>query len=248
MAKLYFNRLFMGLLYGVICSLPIALSMSLVSMIASIFLPFNIIVVLIFGAALSVAASFLFKGKFFGKNKYFLEEEISSDKKGFWLNAVRQKVFIKKKYAILSYVPAFILSASALVATIILYPLLSGTEVSVVIEFFWRTASGSALSSMTVSLFLYAIFGIKSLVVCKKCGTVNAFIYDNEDGFSSTDAVVGSSYNSPIGHHGMSWGGGGYNAFKVDSFDNRISCHCACCGEIAVLSEAPSDSKIIEKA
>ena len=243
--KLFFRQFGSGIIFSAISTLGATLVLSLVSLITNLFLPFSAISVYILGTISSFIICLIIKKFFFKGNQYFLTNELNDNKKNsIWIEAIAKKKFIKRKTAILSYIPSIILGIFFIVAIVFLDPILS-QNVDDLLSYFWHTAVGSLLSGMPMALIMFTFFGIRTLSVCNKCGAVNAFIYDEELDFTSSSAFSGTSYNAPIAHHGMSWGGGGYDTKRIESFSNQIVCHCACCKEKTVLSELPENSKVI---
>ena len=244
-AQLFFKQFGLGVSFAAIIALSATLILSLLSLLTYLFLPFNAIVVYVLGIIMSFIISFFIRRFFFKGNKYFLIDEINNDKKNnIWIKAISEKKYLKKKTVVLSYIPLIVLGILFIVAIVFLNPILS-QNVDDLFSYFWHTALGSLLSGMPMALIMFIFFEIKTLSVCNKCDAVNAFIYDEELDFTSSSAFTGNSYNAPIAHHGMSWGGGGYDTKKLESFSNQIVCHCACCEEKTVLSELPEDSKVV---
>ncbi len=247
MGKLYLRNYLVGMVFVGISTAVAAAITALLSLFASLLsLPFSTILIYIVGGVIGLACCFIFKRFFIDKNGYFLQEEIDDPKKHlFWIKCIKDKKFIKQRAAQAAYIPSFAISAAIIVLAGGFYTALQNAgETSSYIGY---AVICAVIGAAALSLLTYGIFGLKSIKVCAKCGTVNAFIYDEYLDFEATSGFTGASYNSPVAHHGMSWGGGGYNTSKISKSGSRVSRFCACCNEKSVYTESPNESKVLLK-
>ncbi len=245
MGKLYLRNFLVGMIFVGISAAFSAAIIALFSLFSqAVNIPFSAIPAYIVGGVIGVVCCFIFKRLLIEKNGYFLREEIDDpQKKSFWIQCIRNKKFIGKRAARATYIPSFVISAAIIVLAGVLYPTLQNAgEMSSYVGY---SIICAVIGAAAFSLIMYGIFGLMSIKVCDKCGAVNAFIYDEYLGFDETSVFTGESYNSAISHHGMGWGGGGYNTSKISTSESTVSRHCACCNEKSSFTESPNGAKAL---
>lgn len=246
MGKMYLKNFLIGMVFVGISAVIAAAIMALLSFLANLLtLPFNAIPTYIVGGVIGIACCFIFKRFFIEQNGYFTPEEIDNPKKGlFWINRIKNKNFVKKGVVQATYIPFFIISLAIIVFAGVFYSTLqSAGETSSYIGY---AVICAVIGAAAVSLLMYGIFGIRSIKVCAKCGTVNAFIYDEYLDLNEASGFSGQSYNFGGGRGGIRVWAGGYDNKKFTKFGSRVSRHCACCGEQSVYTEKPEESKVVK--
>ena len=252
MGKLWIKNILLGLIFVLV---PIICVTVITALIIIIGVTTEVIawvisswLIYIISVLITLVICFIQRKFYFAAKSYYYPEEINNvdktNKNKFWIERIRNEKFIKRAAAWAIYIPYFVLGLVALVFAILFSKGLYNVERT--FYFVIMAPICVALIALTVSLFLYGIFGLRSLRVCKKCGAVNAFIYDEFLDFEATSGFTGASYNSTITHHGIGWGGGGYNTTKISKSGNRISCHCACCEEKSTFTEVTDKSGILQ--
>ena len=187
----------------------------------------------------ALTVCFIQRKFYFAKKPYYYPEEINNTHKAerkhkFWIERIRSGKFIKRNAAMSIYILYLILGLAALGLVVLGYRLLQNVDGTFFVVI--CIPISAALCAFDISLLFYGIFGLRSLHVCKKCGAVNAFIYDEYLDFITASGFNGNlSYNSGVKHHGVSSGNWIVrNAGRVTKYGDMISRHCACCGEKSV--------------
>lgn len=244
MGKLYIRNFLVGMIFVGISAAISGAIMAFLSWLAQLIaLPFSAIPTYIVGGVIGISCCFIFKRSFIEHNGYFLPEEIDNPKKSmFWINNIKDKKFIKQRAAQATYIPSLVLSLVVIVLAGVLYTTLQNAgEKSSYVGYAVLCA---IIGAAALSLLTYGILGIKSIKVCKKCGTVNAFIYDEYMDLNEASGFTGPAYSFGQKAGGISYWGGGYDTKKLTKFGSRISRHCACCGEKSVYTESPNESHL----
>ncbi|MCH5163519.1 MAG: hypothetical protein J1F36_00710 [Clostridiales bacterium] len=247
MSKLFAKNFIIGLTFMLIVAAVGAAVMALLSLLAKLMtMNFNAIGSYIAGGIIGLVCCLIFKRLFIQNNAYFMPQDLEGNNNKFWKQCIRKKKFIKRNAAIVAYIPSFIIGVGIIILAILLYPTLQSAREAQ--SYMGYSVLCGAIGATAVSWILYGIMGIKSLHVCKKCGSVNAFIYDEYLDFESTSGLTGGgmSYSYGAATGGVKYYGGGYNTTKIAKSGNRISRHCACCEEKSTFTEVAEKSGILQ--
>ena len=247
MVKLWTKNFVVGLIFMAISAAIGAAFMALLSLIAKLMtLNFSAIGAYIAGGVIGLLCCLIFKRLLIQNNAYFMPQDLDVSVKKFWKERIREEKFVKKSSAIASYIPCFVVGAVIIILAALLYMALQNAgEVQ---NYLGYSVLCGIIGATAVSWIVYGIIGIKSLHVCKKCGAVNAFIYDEYLDFESTSGYTGGGMSYSYGRStgGLRYWGGGYNTSKISKSGNRISRHCACCEEKSTFTEVAEKSGILQ--
>ena len=248
MFKLTLKNFFVGTFFMLLSSMIVGLLSIVLSLLAKIIsIPYNTIPTYFLGGVIVIMTFFIFK-KFFTQKGYFLQKDIDDPKqnssKNIWIKNIKNGKFVKRWAAYATYIPCLIMCLGLIVLAFYLYPILQngGTTQSYV---FYAVISGIIGASIS-SLLIFIVFSIKSTQVCKKCGAVNAFIYDEYLDFNksiSGGSLSYTCYSNPYGMTGIE----PVNTPKTSKYRETVSRHCAYCGEKSTYTETYYESNIIRK-
>lgn len=90
----------------------------------------------------------------------------------------------------------------------------------------------TALSALGTTMIVYFIISICSLKVCKECGSVNAYICEEDSEHVSTTAFYRYNVGGLLSHQSMP-----IFKRKVEANGDRLLCHCAKCGNKKLITE-----------
>lgn len=253
MIKLYLKNFIVGMLCAGISSI---IATALFALICLGELSFNAISIYILGGIIGLVCSIILQKFLILKYNYFHNNKIadSSVQKPIWIQHIREKIYVKRWNAYLTYLPTFISSVAIIIIGILTYTklfnLLTNNK--------WYSMTCALIGASAISLLIYSILGIKSFEVCKRCGAVNAFIYD-ETIDCETMSITETKSDTPTGNlrsfvkqnirsysgksndsivkSGFAGDNPSYSERKVERFNNKVARHCACCGEKTLISE-----------
>ena len=250
MGKLYLKNFATGLIFVCVSAIIAAIVSALLGLLAELLtLPFNAIASYIMGGVIGVICALSFKRFFIRQNGYFMPEDIAkrkdSVKNNFWINNIKDKKFIKKGAAQATYIPSFVLSLAIIILAGVFYSALQNAgEASSYIGY---TVICAIIGASALSILAYGILGIRSLNVCKKCGSVNAFVYDEYLDFEMASGFKGAVSSKGGVHHGLTWGGWmPSHVTKLSRYGDVVSRHCACCGEKSTCVTQWDNSKVVQ--
>lgn len=252
MTKLYIKNLLICVIFMSVSTAVAAAIVAVLSLLGWLLtLPFIAIPTYIVGGVIGLFCALTLRGFLIEQNGCFHPEAIDGSaqygkRSLFWITHIRNKKFIKKGAALTSYIPSFVLS-SAIIALAIVFcskiQLAGETSSYVGYAVICAIIGATALASLT-----YGIVGIKSLKVCKNCGTVNAFVYDEYVDFETASGFKGDVSTGGAKHHGIiSWGGWmPAHTIKLTRYGDVVSRHCACCGDKSTYVANWDESKVVQ--
>lgn len=239
MRNLIVRNLITSLIFIFVPVISASAIIALISLFSLIVRGFAALIYIISGLIGLLTCLLLRKLCFSVKPCYYPEDvETKGDankKDKYWIERIKGGKYIKRRETQAIYIPYFILGLVAIVF-IVLFHTVFGVQT---LSFEIYATICAALSALTVSLFLYGIFGLRSLNICKKCGAVNAFMYEADLEFNLVSHYRGQEapYSSGVNAYGIRYRGGGgcrFDSRKVKKYGNRIERRCACCGEKSV--------------
>lgn len=250
MAKLFARNGIIGIIYlSISLAITAAFTAAFGALIKLINQSFNPLLYLIIGGLCGLICNVALKNLFIAKNGFFLPAEFDGTQppkkiRKFWIERIKNKAFIKKRTAQLTYLPFFVLFIGMVVLAGVFF-----TKLSILAKQYYIVSSliCAIIGSAAVSSLMYAIFGLTSITVCPKCGSVNAFVYDEYLDFEMVSGFAGNVSGGSAKHHGMSWGGWfPMHTYKVEKFGDVISRHCECCGNKSTYSTQWQDTKYLQ--
>lgn len=256
MNKLFVRNSLIGIIFlGISLAITAVFAAAIGALLKLTIKSFDPILYLLIGGFLGLAYSLLLRKLFYRKN-FFLPNEIDEQTqmrgferinrkiRRFWIKRIKNKEFIKKRFVQLTYLPFIVLCIVAAVLAGVFY-----SKLSTLAEQYYIISSliCALIGSTAISSLMYAVLGLLSVSVCKKCGSVNAFVYDEYLDFEMASGFKGEVSGGGANHHGMSWGGWlPMHTCKIEKYGDVISRHCECCGEKSTYTTQWQDPKIIQ--
>lgn len=254
MGKLYIRNILVGMIF---MGISVAIATAVIALLSLASASLSVIFCYILSGIIGLACGIFLEKFFISKYNYFNHKEVddTSTQKSIWIQRIKEKNYVKRWGAYLTYLPIFIVSVVIIVFAILIYPTLSNS----IVNNKWYSVICAVIGASAISILVYGILGITSFKVCKKCGTVNAFIYDETidyeamaDMETKTEAPSGN-WRAFVKQSTRSYGsknngnakrsmadildGKTHSERKVERFTDKIARHCDCCGEKSVIVE-----------